>query len=932
MALHIQRCSWVGMLCGLLLSIGGLCSTALASGVVELYADFNNGPNEQIDGGLDRFKAAVFFDGRTLFSMRTPEHGTELWETDGTALGTRLFADICPGQCSSLDSAPSFHVEGGRLYFAAHDGHHGRELWRLDAGAEAPVLAVDINPGADSSNPGNFTRLAFSINGSSVTRTYFSATRPDVGNELWRLVGPSTATLELDLLPGTASGSPTDIQLCSTGQVCMLTRTESGVQDVRLLGYGSATAPPTGSSGVGGLDISGTVRSVADLQSLGSSTFVLVRDNSASNELRVFGSSAASSTLLRNVGSLNGLLIPNVALFRIFFAAGNQLLVSDGTVAGTQVISSATPSHLLSLGNRLLFAANGPSGRELFSSDGTAAGTGLLKELVPGPEGLPNSTLDLTITRSANGLRAFIGLQNPAFGVAGETQLWISDGTSVGTVEISGSAITDPGQMQVFPTQGNSALIGYSPVRFGGSEPYFTRGVVGSTLPLGNFVGDVGDSYAMPLGAIGQRLLVNAYSGPGTSPTVSLPLASGSPASPFPRVFNAIGKYFGRLWLEGSTGLLTTDGSTVGTLDVGAPGIHAYESACYVLRQGRVYFYANEGTFDDVEIFRSDGSAAGTLAVTQLSTPNQRRVETFCSAEGRVQIAAVGERLLFVAATAASGLELFALDANDNAALVMDIRSGSAGSQLQDFAVLRARAGGQPDLAVFRADDGIFGSEPWVTGGTAQTTRRLADLNTGSTGSNPRDFFVADGQVYFTAFSASSGRELYVTDGTPAGTRQVIDLFAGSGSGFQTPSPSRLHAFVDGRLYFSGISSSRPNCVLFETDGSAAGTRCAYDDDSQTLRSIGRQVLQTGSGALVFSAHRSSPVNDGEELRVLHGGRLLDIVGADLRAGPAGSAPSSLLLQGDDVYFQASDGEVGRELFRLRLADLGAVFADGFEP
>jgi ELWxxDGT repeat protein len=916
-------------------ALGLFVDSARAQGTVNLVADLNTGPNSGIDGGLDRFKAAVFFGGRTVFTMRTPEHGTELWETDGTALGTRMLADLCPGQCSSLESAPNFYAEGSSLYFAANDGRHGRELWRLDVATGAqPVMVLDLNPGADGSNPGNFTRLSFSINGSSVTRTFFSAARADVGQELWRLGASSSVTLELDLLAGTVSGSPSDIQVCSTGQVCLLARTVDGVNDVRLLTYSSTTQVPIGATGVGGLNISGTGRSVADLQSLGPNTFVLIRDNVALDELRAFGNSAASSTLLRSFGNANGLLTPNVSLFRMFLTADSQLFVSDGTVAGTLSISSASPANLVSLGNRVLLTANtAASGRELFSSDGTAAGTVLLKELVPGADGMPNSSTDFFMGRSANNLRMFLGFINPALGVAGQTQLWISDGTAAGTVEISGNAITDPGSMVLYPSAGTSALIGYNPSQFGnGGEPYFTQGSAASTVALGNFIGDTGDSFASPIAVFNQRLFVNAFRGGSSSETLAFPLTAGAPGAPTPflRFFQAIGEFFGRLWIDTNAGLQATDGTLAGTLDLSSIRARSADSGCYAQRNGRVYFYADQGSFDDVEIFKSDGTLAGTVAVTELSTPEQRRMDSFCFDDGFTQLATVGDKLMFVADTGSSGLELFALDASDNAALVLDIRSGSNGGQVRDLRTLRDRPG-LPEVAVFRADDGIFGSEPWVTGGTAQTTQRLLDINPGPGTSEPREFVAAGPRMFFTAFSPSSGRELYVTDGTPAGTRLVIDLFAGSGSGLSAQQQQRPYLFANGRLYFSGTSSSRPNCVLFETDGTAAGTRCAYDDSTTTLRSIARDPVATANGALVFSAYRSAPVNDGEELRVLFNRQLLNFGGADLAPGPAGSRPSDLLAVGDDVYFRADDGVLGAELYRLQLDDLNRVFADGFE-
>ncbi len=62
-------------------------------------------------------------------------HGSELWQSDGTAAGTHLVQDIQPGAASSSPNALA--VAGNQLYFGADDGLHGDELWvyPLAAGA-----------------------------------------------------------------------------------------------------------------------------------------------------------------------------------------------------------------------------------------------------------------------------------------------------------------------------------------------------------------------------------------------------------------------------------------------------------------------------------------------------------------------------------------------------------------------------------------------------------------------------------------------------------------------------------------------------------------------------------------------------------------------------------------------------------------------------
>lgn len=73
------------------------------------------------------------------------------------------------------------------------------------------------------------------------------------------------------------------------------------------------------------------------------------------------------------------------------------------------------------------------------------------------------------------------------------------------------------------------------------------------------------------------------------------------------------------------------------------------------------------------------------------------------------------------------------------------------------------------------------GREPFVTDGTGPGTQRLADIQAGVGHSSPRDYLGVGGQVFFSALNSGLGRELWFTDGTPAGTQLFADLEPGSG-------------------------------------------------------------------------------------------------------------------------------------------------------
>jgi ELWxxDGT repeat protein len=113
--------------------------------------------------------------GHLVFSAWDPDHGRELWRTDGTPGGTVLVADILPGPTSSSPEGLTF--AGGQLVFSAQDGIHGRELWTTDGTAAGTRLLEDLAPGGVSSSPRGFTAAG--------DRLFFSADDGITGREPW---------------------------------------------------------------------------------------------------------------------------------------------------------------------------------------------------------------------------------------------------------------------------------------------------------------------------------------------------------------------------------------------------------------------------------------------------------------------------------------------------------------------------------------------------------------------------------------------------------------------------------------------------------------------------------------------------------------------------------------------------------------------------
>ncbi|MBN8483028.1 MAG: hypothetical protein J0L88_15690 [Xanthomonadales bacterium] len=219
---------------------------------------------------------------------------------------------------------------------------------------------------------------------------------------------------------------------------------------------------------------------------------------------------------------------------------------------------------------------------------------------------------------------------------------------------------------------------------------------------------------------------------------------------------------------------------------------------------------------------------------------------------------------------------------------------------------------------VFAADDGAFGSEPWVLDLVNGLTRRLGDLNPGNAGSSPSDFAVAGTRVVFTAFTPESGRELWATDGTPAGTVLVADIHPGPASALI----AALAPTTNNRVVFAANDGSSGS-EIWLSDGTTAGTALAYDLVPGANGSSPSQFTTIGA-RLFFTAYNDA---QGRELW------LWDVNGigvvADIAPGTASSSPNELTAVGSSLVFRACRPSEGCEPWRSDGTAAGTtLFAD----
>jgi ELWxxDGT repeat protein len=236
-----------------------------------------------------------------------------------------------------------------------------------------------------------------------------------------------------------------------------------------------------------------------------------------------------------------------------------------------------------------------------------------------------------------------------------------------------------------------------------------------------------------------------------------------------------------RLWLDlledrevPAAGLFT---------DLNAVGADAFPPVGYPVGPaaavvgGTAYFFATDGTHT-LGLFKSDGTSGGTVLVKDLVRDPAAATNPFIlAAPGTppAQLVAAGCLIYFQWDDGSLGSELWASDGTAaGTRAVTDLAPGSTGSEPN----IVGAVGGK---LVFTATSSIsepFGGSPdglYATDGTAGGTVRLVTF----TGENlPTGFTVVGGKLYFirSQFGTTS---VWSTDGTAAGTAMTAALPAG---------------------------------------------------------------------------------------------------------------------------------------------------------
>lgn len=405
----------------------------------------------------------------------------------------------------------------------------------------------------------------------------------------------------------------------------------------------------------------------------------------------------------------------------LFFAAGynafnSEPCISFGSYDKTYLLADISPSggsepeEFTRVGDVVFFsAADDVNGRELWKTDLTTLETTLVKNLRAGPySSNPHSLAAL------NGRLIFSAEADPT--TTGD-ELWITDGTAAGTVLLKDIAVGS----------GKSNI----------SKPAVINGIAYFQAS------DIPD--------YGSQLWRSDGTAAGTFRLYNKP----SNSSAYPRRFTAYNGSVYCMLKDGSSGnayaLWKTNGQVAGTAVVKSPvtgggADGGSTSPDNIVVASNLMFFRGGSDPNGYELWRSDGTAAGTT-------------------------------------------------------MVKDIRTGSGSSYPTYLTVFN-------NQVYFFADDGVHGSQLWKSDGTATGTVMVHEVYNGS-GSNqpsPHGLTAFGGHLFFKMTRDGYGLEWWASDGVTLGSTPAFELVEGSGSSVSKDSSpyGGEHVVCGNGLYFPG--------------------------------------------------------------------------------------------------------------------------------
>lgn len=742
--------------------------------------------------------------GKVFYVGTDASHGSELWVSDGTSIGTKLLKDVEPGSGSSGISNFTYSNSSPYVYFKATTASEGTELWRTDGTEQGTQIVKDLEPGFLSSD------LIISL--AKNDKIYFTAYTTLDGLELYVSDGTPAGTKMLhESVPG--SEGLVDTSVFADGS------------DIYFSEYNHDT-------GIGKLfrtdgNPANNVMLV-DATASGSSFFNVLKIHAVRNgyiyfssyggygtEIYVTNGSNATTYLLKDIypGGLSSYawteqeyILNNKQIIGFSWegtGTSTGYYLSDGTPAGTtKVTQSVTMGNIFGIigGNKLIFSActNGYD-CELYSSSGVNGDAVKLKDIFPGStSGNANSGSPAFVARIGD--KFFFTATNSTEG----QELYVTDGTTSGTILLkdiyAGSVGSAPSNFVVY----GNYLIFTAKSNIYGDEIWITDGTSAGTLLYYDLL-------------------------PGATGSGSRNLALLNSNTLFFTAFNSQSR-LASVFLTDLSNANTTGHAhaMVETLNSETKNIVGYN--------GLAYFDAMNSSSGN-PLWVSNGTENGTTKIVDLY-PN-----ITCSDINYMTV--FNDSLFFAASTEASGQELFISDGTTGGTNILkELAPGTTGAYM-NYAFTKTDLG----KMFFSANDSSVGLELFATDGTVAGTGLVKDLNVGANNSSPQGMVAIPG-TNKVVFYTTNPYGFWISNGTSGGTTQITGLSSISSIGL-APKVTNSGAFI----FYSEASTYKQRIYFVNApSGTATHLNTTYTTDVVT----GNAFLNPTSQILYYATTNSS--------------------------------------------------------------------------
>jgi len=882
-----------GALALCLLLVAAMCVRTAAARPPALVRDINTFPiavssNPAYLGSMGGYTYLAATDG---------VHGVELWKTDGTAAGTSMLMDIASGSASS--NPTNFIVIGARAYFAATTqapaqtaiwvtdgtaaGTHLVSSAVLGSGSQAPavvgalgskVLMLGSNAlwSSDGTDAGTIKladtsfgynphspNILFASNG----KVYFTSFQGNAGQQPWTTDGTPAGTHLVQNWPASDSNSGAGA-LAQVGNYVYFVGHRSGSGGAVDDGlYRIRLSDDTVEQVEVGTAIQDSLTPNAALVPMGNLVVFIGTTNGIKQVWRSDGTAAGTFPLVNYSYMAGNSYVPPqftvVGSRGVFINAvgyNATVFATDGTVAGTiDLAIGASPPQVAPpiLGAADAFAYIGSSNGGIYRTDGTAAGTKqitvpagtnflrdfaaapgavyfnlvvggaiwtvrydatsdstvvLERSPIPPSQTVANYTAPLLFAASSTGL--YFDVFDTAIGL----EPWVSDGTAGGTHLVANIAPetqnggSNPHAFVAFRNQlyfaANDGINGIELWRSDGTAAGTQRA---ADVVVGGYDGDQTVLFS------GGNSLLFFGSSPGTPPLPSLwrytpdtgasenILSLGKPYTCTGAITTATvsGITYFPAFGPGSVELWRTDGTAAGTsavTDVANTG--GYSAPCQTVTFGSNLYYADQRSQaqGDYRLWRSDGTPAGTQLVKTVGGGRPPLNAYF--------LASYAGALYFIGADSSNVMTLWRSDGTS---------AGTTAVAPLPSTPIAAFLGVVNNRLLF-----------WSYGATVQNSLTVFDVATGSFSNIPNvpigdtGVISEDGTHLF--FSGGVGFGMtgpWVTDGTASGTKLLTD------SQGNYPYNTHWMGILHNSAIFTGDDANSAHWY-WRTDGTTAGT------------------------------------------------------------------------------------------------------------